>query len=149
MIQGVTTKKVTKHSDERGFFAEIAKFGEAVFKNIAQVSYSETSPGVVKAFHLHDYWEIWCVLRGRAKIVFYDFRSDSTTCKQTQVIYADEKNFLTIAIPPGVGHGYEPLGDLPMGILYLAEESYDPRNLAIKNIPYDSKELGLDWKKLK
>jgi len=28
MIKGVLIKKVTKHLDERGFFAELVKFGE-------------------------------------------------------------------------------------------------------------------------
>jgi len=149
MIEGVTTKKIIKHSDERGFFTELVKFGENTFHKIMQTSYSETKPGVIKAFHLHDYWEIWCVIKGRAKVVLYDMRPDSPTKKQTEVIYTGEDDMSAIAIPPGVGHGYEALGDSNMGIIYHSEEAYDPNNITIKNIPPESPEINLDWKNLK
>ena len=149
MIEGVATKKIIKHSDERGFFTELVKFGEPTFHKIMQTSYSETKPGVIKAFHLHDYWEIWCVIKGRAKVVLYDMRPASPTHKQTEVIYAGEDDMSAIAIPPGVGHGYEALGDSNMGIIYHAEEAYDPNNVTIKNIPPDSPEINLVWQNIK
>lgn len=147
MIQDVVIKKIIKHSDERGFFAEIVKFGEKTFHEVLQTSYSETKPGVIKAWHIHDYWEVWCIVKGQAKVVLYDMRSNSKTYKKTQVIDTGEDNMQVLAIPGNVAHGYKPLGDKNMGIIYHSSETYDPKNVSIKTIPYDDPTINFDWTK--
>ena len=78
MIQGVAIKKIITHHDDRGFFAEIVKFGEETFHEIKQTSYTETYPGVIKAFHWHKkQWDIWFVAKGMAQVVLYDLRENS------------------------------------------------------------------------
>lgn len=147
MIEGVTIKEVHRHCDEEGFFAELVKSGEATFHGIKQTSYSETRPGVIKAFHRHPYWEMWCVVKGRAKIVIADIREGSPTKGNTEVIITGEDDMKVIAIPPGVAHGYQVLGDSPMGIIYHAEEPYDPAQPKIEHLPHDSPLIGFDWSK--
>lgn len=147
MIDGVVIKKINKHTDERGFFAEIVKFGEKTFHEVFQTSYSETKPGVIKAWHIHDYWEIWCVIKGRAKVVLYDMRPDSLTKGKTQIIYTGEDNMMVIAIPGEVAHGYKPLGKKTMGIIYHASEAYNPKNVTIRTIPYNDPTIGFNWSK--
>jgi|SRR3989344_4344949 len=147
MIDGVVTKKVIKHSDEHGFFTELIKFGEDTFHEVLQTSYSETKPGIIKAFHIHDYWETWCVTRGQAKVVLYDCRPDSKTKGKTQIIYTGEVNMMVIAIPGEVAHGYKVLGDKNMGIIYHAAKVYDPNNVTIRSIPYDDPDIDFDWSK--
>lgn len=147
MIDGVVIKKVKKNSDERGFFAEIVKFGDESFHKILQTSYSETKPGVIKAWHIHNYWEIWSVIKGRAKAVLFDMRPDSPTYGQTQVVYTGEDNIMVIAIPGEVAHGYKVLGDKNMGIIYHATEVYNPNNVTIRSIPYDDPTINFDWTK--
>src|SRR3989344_9620435 len=115
MINGVVIKKVVKHSDDRGFFAELVKFGEETFHEVLQTSYSETKPGVIKAWHIHDYWEVWCIIKGKAKVVLYDMRPESPTKGEIQTIYTGEDNMLVITIPGKVAHGYKPLGKKIMG----------------------------------
>ncbi len=147
-IDGVSVKKIVRHNDERGYFAELFKEGETGFHKIAQTSYALTNPGVIKAFHFHDYWETWVVIEGEAQVVMYDGREDSQTKGMTQVVYAGVKNPLVLSIPPGVAHGYKVIGDEPVGMLYHAEEAYDPsRKDQIGIIPFDSKEIGFDWNK--
>lgn len=148
MIQGISIKKVVKHSDERGFFSELIKFGEDTFHEVMQTSYSETNPGVIKAFHVHNYWEVWCIIKGQAQVVLHDMREDSQTKGQTDVIYTGEDNMMVIAIPGEVAHGYKPLGDKPMGVIYHASEAYDPKNITIRTIPHDSPDIAFDWEKL-
>ena len=149
MIDGVMIKKIVKHRSDDGFFAEIAREGDAIFHDIKQTSYSETPAGVIKAFHLHrEYWEIWCVVKGRAKIVLADAREGSPTRGRTQVIIAGEDDMQAIAIPPGVAHGYQALGDSPMGIVYHAGEAYDASKKQIEEIPHDSPDIGFDWSKV-
>lgn len=145
MIEGVIIKKVVKHSDERGFFAELIKFGEDTFHEVLQTSYSETKPGIIKAWHVHDYWEVWCIIKGQAKVVLYDMRPDSPTKGQTDVIMTGEDNMMVIAIPGEVAHGYLPLGDKSMGIIYHASEAYNPDNITIRTIPFDDLSINFDW----
>ena len=147
MIQGVSIKKVVKHADERGFFAELVKFGEKTFHDVLQTSYSETIPGVIKAWHIHNYWEVWCIVKGQAKVVLYDMRPNSKTYKQTQVIDTGEDNMQVLAIPSEVAHGYKVLGAKNMGIIYHASAAYDPKNITIRTIPYDDPEINFDWTK--
>lgn len=147
MIQDVYTKKVIKHVDERGFFAELVKSGEKTFHEVLQTSYSETKSGVVKAWHIHDYWEIWCIIKGRAKVVLYDMRPDSKTYGQTQVIYTGEDNMLVISIPGNVAHGYKVIGRKNLGIIYHSARAYNPKNKTIREIPFDEATINFDWSK--
>lgn len=147
MIKGVIVKKVVKHSDEKGFFAELVKFGEETFHEILQTSYSETKPGVIKAWHIHGYWEVWCIIKGKAKVVLYDMRPRSKTFGKTQIIYAGEDNMLVIAIPGEVAHGYKPLGRKNMGIIYHSEKAYSQKEITIREIPFDDPAINFDWSK--
>ena len=147
MINGVLIKKVIKYNDERGFFSELVKFGEETFHAIKQTSYSETNPGVIKGFHIHDYWEIWCVIKGTAQVVLYDKREHSSTKGETEVIVCREDNMLVIAIPPNVAHGYKSIGNVPMGIIYHAQEPFDSKKKQIENVPYDDPTIAFDWNK--
>ncbi len=147
MINGVVIKKIDVHTDERGFFAELVKFGEETFHEIKQTSYSETKPGIIKAFHIHDYWEVWCIVKGEAQVVLHDLRPNSATQGKTDIILTGEQNLLVIAIPGGVAHGYKTLGAKPMGIIYHSTEAYNPENITIRTIPYDSQEINFDWNK--
>ena len=144
-IEGLKIKKVILHYDERGFFAELVKFGEETFHEIKQTSYAETKPGIIKAFHFHDYWESWCVVKGLAKIVLADIREKSPTKGEKEVMYVNGKDLLVIAIPPGVAHGYEVLGSESMGIVYHSAEVYNPDRPTIEIIPHDSPLIGFNW----
>ena len=146
MIDGVKIKEVKKHFDDRGFFAEIIKFGEETFKEIKQTSYTETYPGVIKAFHWHKrQYDIWFPVKGNMRIVLYDLREDSPTYKETQVIYAGEDNSLVVLIPPMVVHGYQVLGFKKASIFYHTTEAYSPQNPDEERIPFDDKKINFDW----
>ena len=145
MIQDVRIKKVDVHTDERGFFAELVKFGEETFHEVLQTNYSETKPGLIKGFHIHNYWEVWCIIKGHAQVVLCDMRASSPTKGATDVIYTGEDNMMVIAIPGEVAHAYKSLGPGPMGIIYHVSETYDPNNITIRNIPLDAPEIGFDW----
>lgn len=145
MIEGVRIKKIIKHTDERGFFAELIKQGEETFHEVMQTSYSETHPGIIKGFHVHNYWEVWCVIKGEAKVVLHDMRPNSSTVGQTDIIFTGENDMMAIAIPGEVAHGYQPLDGKPMGIIYHASEAYNAENPTIRTIPYDSPDINFDW----
>ena len=146
MIKDVKIKQVKRHLDDRGFFSEILKEGEETFREVKQTSYTETYPGVIKAFHWHKkQWDIWFVVKGMAQIVLYDTRGDSSTKGETQVICAGEDNPVLVLIPPGVAHSYRVLGNRRMGLFYHTSETYDPENPDEERIPFDDPKVGFDW----
>lgn len=146
MIDGVKVKQLKINADDRGFLMELLKEGEGVFKDIKQSNYTETYPGVIKAFHWHKkQWDIWFVISGMAQVVLHDLREDSSTYRETNVFYAGEKNYQVIAIPPGVAHGYRVLGSKPVGLVYFVTEAYDPKNPDEQRIEFDDPGIGFDW----
>lgn len=146
MISGVKIKQLKKFCDDRGFFTEVIKDGEESFVPVKQTSYTETLPGVIKAFHWHKkQWDAWFVVRGMAQVVLYDLRGDSLTRGQTQVIYAGEDNPALISIPPGVAHGYRVLGNEKVCLFYHTSEAYDPANPDEERILYNDPIINFDW----
>jgi len=146
MINDVKIKQLKKHCDDRGFFAEIIKNGEETFHEVKQTSYTETQPGVIKAFHWHKkQWDVWFVVRGMAQVVLHDLRADSSTKGETQVIYAGEDSPVLISIPPGVAHGYRVLGNQKVCLFYHTSEAYDPAEPDEERIDYNDPSIGFDW----
>ena len=100
MIKGVKIKKITSHYDDRGFFAEVVKLGEETFHPVQQTSYTETYPGIIKAFHFHKKQdETWFICKGHARVVLHDLRKDSPTKGQTDIVYSGENDKKLIFIP--------------------------------------------------
>lgn len=146
MIEGVRIKHVKRFSDDRGFFSEIIKFGEETFCDVRQTSYTETFPGVIKAFHWHKrQYDVWFPVRGNMQVVLHDMRENSSTAGETQVIYAGENNPTLIMIPPYVAHGYRVLGTVPATLFYHTSEAYDPASPDEERIAWDDPKIGFDW----
>ena len=94
MIEGVKFKKLNILPDDRGFFTEVIKIGEPTFKEVKQTSYTETYPGIIKAFHWHkQQTDMWFVSKGMVQVVLYDLRRNSPTYKETNIFYMGEKNY--------------------------------------------------------
>jgi len=145
-IEGVKVKQIKRFCDDRGFFSEIIKAGEETFKEVKQTSYTETLPGVIKAFHWHKkQYDAWFVPTGMAQVVLYDMRDDSKTKGITQVIYAGKDNPVLILIPPHVAHGYRVLGNEKVGLFYHTSEVYDPANPDEERISFDDPKIGFNW----
>lgn len=160
MLEGVFIKYLKLFHDDRGFLTEVAKETDAthvdflnycekthntrpVFK---QTTYTETHPGVIKAFHWHKkQWDLWFVIRGSAQVVLHDMRENSPTYKKTQTIFCGERNPLLIYIPPKVAHGYRVLGNDRVGLLYHTTETYDPTAPDEERIEFDDPEINFDW----
>lgn len=147
MIEGVQIKQLKIFPDERGFLTEVLKLGEDTFIETKQTSYTETYPGVIKAFHWHkNQTDVWFVAEGMARVVLYDLREDSPTKGETNVFYAGERNPILILIPPGIAHGYQVLGTKPVKLFYHTDQAYDPQNPDEERISFDDPKIGFDWK---
>ncbi|RIW29349.1 spore coat protein [Bacillus salacetis] len=145
-INGVATKKLVKHTDDRGFFAEVLRDDENLLSRFGQLSWSTSYPGVIKAFHYHENQDdLWFFPSGNVQAVLYDLREHSSTKGQTNVFYMGEHNPILLLIPKGVAHGYRVLGQEPATIVYCTTQSYNPRNPDEKRIPWDDETIGFDW----
>ncbi|MDD2646741.1 MAG: dTDP-4-dehydrorhamnose 3,5-epimerase family protein [Patescibacteria group bacterium] len=146
MIQGVQLKKINANFDDRGFLCEVFKDSEISPNQIKQTTYTETLPGVIKAFHWHkkqrDYW---FVAGGLAQVVLYDLRQDSSTKGQIDVFYLGEKNLALLIIPPGVAHGYRVLGNKPACLFYHTSEVYNPQQPDEERISFDDPQINFNW----
>lgn len=148
MIEGVRVKQLTKYCDDRGYFAELVRDDEPeLLKRFGQASISMSYPGVIKAFHYHDYQDdLWCFPSGNAQVVLYDLRETSPSYGKTDVFYMGEENSILLLIPKGVAHGYRVLGQKPATIVYFTTESYNREKPDEKRIAWNDTEIGFDWK---
>jgi len=147
MIKDIKIKQLKVNCDDRGCLIEIVKEGDEIFlEPIRQSNYTETYPGVIKAFHWHKkQWDYWFVVRGMAQVVLYDLRQDSPTKGETNVFYLGEDNRTVLAIPPGVAHGYRVLGDQKVGLIYFVTQPYNPNEPDEERIPFNDPQIGFDW----
>lgn len=146
MIAGVRIKTLLKHSDDRGYLMEVLRDDDQLLERFGQLTVSLSYPGVIKAFHYHKQQDdIWFFAKGNAQVVLHDLRKDSSTYKQTEVLYMGENNPISLFIPRNVAHGYRVLGNEPAVITYLTNLSYDPNQPDEYRIPYNDPEIGFEW----
>lgn len=146
MIEGVKVKTLVKYPDDRGFFAEILRDDDGLLTRFGQASISKTYPGVIKAFHYHQFQDdLWFFPVGNAQVVLHDLRHDSPTYKETNIFYMGEDNPVLLLIPIMVAHGYRVLGNQPAVIIYFTTQSYQPGNPDEHRIPWDDSSIGFDW----
>ncbi|MGD6875949.1 dTDP-4-dehydrorhamnose 3,5-epimerase family protein [Bacillus infantis] len=145
-IEGVITKKLTKHCDDRGFFAEVVRDDENLLSHFGQLSWSTSYPGVIKAFHYHEKQDdLWFFPSGNAQVVLYDLRENSKSFGETNVFYLGEHNPMILLIPKGVAHGYMVLGNTPATVVYCTTQSYNAAAPDEKRIPWNDPSIGFDW----
>ncbi|GLB61958.1 dTDP-4-dehydrorhamnose 3,5-epimerase family protein [Cytobacillus sp. NCCP-133] len=147
MIDGVRIKKLKKHCDDRGFFAELVRDDEQdILSRFGQASWSMSYPGVIKAFHYHEKQDdLWFFPSGNAQVVLFDLRQDSPTHGETDVYYMGEENPMMLLIPKGIAHGYRVLGEKPAVIIYFTTQSYNVETPDEKRIEWNDPRIGFDW----
>ena len=147
MIQGVELKPLVTHPDERGFFRELIRITDPIFKDgFGQWSHTKTFEGAAKAWHVHQYQtDWWYVAIGALRVALYDTRADSPTHGQLdELLLGDAYGPQILKIPPGVAHGYKVL-EGPAHIFYIASHVYNPADEG--RIPHDDPTIGYDWTK--
>lgn len=149
-IEGVRTLRLSRHTDDRGFFFELfrAKANHPESRSLAeffdgapaaQMNYSVVDAlEHIKGLHYHLKQEdIWFFPPpSKAKVVLLDIRKSSKTFGRTQVIVAGGGQDALIRIPAGVAHGYRPLTN-PCALLYLVTETFDPASPDEFRVPWD------------
>jgi len=95
LIAGVRVQPIPLWPDDRGYFLEVARFGQGLVDQFpaatTQVSAALTYPGAIKAFHLHkDQTDVWAVVQGMFQVALADLRPASPTYGVKNTFYVGE-----------------------------------------------------------
>jgi len=126
MTAGVTIQPLTVHADDRGYLMEILRDDDALFKRFGQVYLTVCYPGLVKAWHLHERQtdNLACVA-GTMKLGIFDDRPASPTRGQSLSVILGLVHPVLVQIPPGLWHGFTPIGGEPATLLNVPTLHYD------------------------
>lgn len=138
-ISGARVRDLVWHADARGALTELFRESWEGSRNFApgsehlgaarQVYLSETEPGVVKGFHVHNVqWDRFVCLRGRVLVVLADGREDSPTRHNVwETVLDPDRAHRCLVIPPGVLHGWMALpGSGRSAVLNCVSREYAP-----------------------
>ena len=145
MIDGVATKKLVTHSDQRGFFREILRESDDIFPEpFGQWSHSYMFNGVIKAWHFHTVQtDFWYVCSGVLRVGLCDVRETSSTHGETMdFLMGDLQEAQVLKIPPGIAHGCKAVQG-PVNLFYLMSHEYNPEDE--HRIPYDDPGIDFNW----
>lgn len=126
MIDGVVIKPLKRLLDERGYLMEILRADDELFQKFGQAYISACFPGLVKAWHCHEYqYDHFCCVHGNLKVGLYDDRPDSATCGTADTVVIGVLNPALVRIPPYVWHGFMAVGPETAVVLNLPTEPYN------------------------
>lgn len=152
-IEGVRLVQRPVHIDIRGTFSrlhcaeEYALLGLPDFGSPAQINISLTRErGTVRGMHLLNELagerKIVTCLVGRIYDVVVDLRTGSPTFLESFAVVLEGGDGLSVAIPPGVAHGFQALQPTSQ-ILYLHSVPYQSE--LDGGVRADDPSLGIDW----
>lgn len=146
MIEGVKTKKLITHADERGWLFEILRRDDEIFRQFGQVYLSAVYPGVIKAWHCHKIqYDNFCVVSGMVKLVLADLREDSPTKGVVNELVIGDQNRMLVSIPPFVHHGVKGIGQVPALVVNCPTEAFNPNEPDEYRLPYNTDQINYDW----
>ena len=157
-IEGVKTLRLSRLTDDRGFFVELFRIRAAhpegrrlaeFFEGapVAQMNFSVVEADThIKGLHYHLKQEdIWFFPPpSKAKVILYDIRKSSPTSGRAQIIVAGGGQDVLVRIPAGVAHGYRPLTN-PCALLYIVTATFDPAEPDEFRIPWDHPAVKELW----
>ncbi len=146
MIEGVKTKKLITHADERGWLFEIMRNDDDIFRQFGQVYLSSVYPGVVKAWHCHEkQFDNFCVVSGMVKLVLADIREESPTNGEVNEFFIGDENRLLVSIPTLVHHGVKGMGAKEALVLNCPTEPFNHKEPDEIRLPYDTDRIAYEW----
>jgi dTDP-4-dehydrorhamnose 3,5-epimerase len=146
MIQGVESKQLIRHADDRGFLMELLRSDDSIFTKFGQCYVSMNYPGVVRAWHYHkkqdDYF---VVVKGMIKAGLCDMREGSPTRGEVNEFYLGDNNNILLKIPIGVAHGYKTIGVEPSLLVNFPSQAYNPQEPDEYRLPWNTDQIPFNW----
>jgi dTDP-4-dehydrorhamnose 3,5-epimerase len=125
LIDGVRTKKLAVHADERGRLMEMLRADDELYEKFGQVYLTTAYPGAVKAWHYHEKQvDHFTCVHGMMKVVLYDDRKDSPTRGLVNEFFLGVHNPILLEIPAGVYHGFKCISEHEALIVNVPTEMY-------------------------
>lgn len=123
-IPGVFVRRLSRHSDSRGWLMETFREDELPgnFKPVmGYISY--THPGIARGPHEHvAQTDGFVFLNGRFRLHLWENRSGYDA--QKVVLDVGEENPVFVTVPPGVVHAYENVGESVAFVLNFPDALY-------------------------
>ena len=135
----VTRFPLTRHEDERGWFAELIR-ASALPKPILQANLSRSHKGVIRGLHYHERGQddLFVCLQGMVRVVVLDRETGETFTEDI-----GEDNPVAIYVPGTKAHGYEALTDCLF--CYFVTEEYDPAEPDEHGVPWNDPRVAHLW----
>ena len=76
-------------------------------KNLVKFTFPIINPNAIKAWHLHKEALNYVCILGKAKLVLYDDREESSTKGQYQELIISPEDYFLTTIPPLVWNGFK------------------------------------------
>jgi dTDP-4-dehydrorhamnose 3,5-epimerase len=135
----VRTFPLTRHEDERGWFAELAR-ASALPKPIKQANLARSRKGVIRGLHYHERGQddLFVCLEGTVRVVVLD--------RETGDVFTEDigdDNPAAVYVTGTYAHGYEALTDCLF--MYLVTEEYDAANPDEQSLPWDDERVRHLW----
>jgi len=125
---------------------EMMRADDPFFEKFGQVYLSVAKPGYAKAWHYHKIQtDHFVIVKGDARVALYDGRENSPTKGEINDFDIGEKNPMLIVIPPGVYHGYTPIGDEPAFLVNTPTETYNYQAPDEHRVSFDDPKIKYDW----
>ena len=135
----ITRFPLTRHEDERGWFAELAR-ASALPKPIRQANLARSRKGVIRGLHYHERGQddLFVCLDGMVRVVVLNRETG-----ETETVDIGDDNFMAVYVPGHHAHGYEALTDCLF--CYFVTEEYDPGDPDEHGVPWDDPRVVDLW----
>jgi dTDP-4-dehydrorhamnose 3,5-epimerase len=139
VIEGLRRFPLERHTDERGWFGELAR-ASSLPKPIRQVNLSHSRRGVVRGLHYHERGQddLFVCLAGVVRVVVLDRTTGETFTEDI-----GDENPVAVYVPGIHAHGYEALTDALFA--YLVTEEYDLAAPDEHEVPWDDPRVRHLW----
>jgi dTDP-4-dehydrorhamnose 3,5-epimerase len=126
-INDVVIKRLSKHSDSRGWLTELFRSDEVSNEFLPVMGYvSSTEPGVARGPHEHrDQADYFCFLGPSTfRVTLWDNRKGSQTFGNKMEIEAGSEQPSMMIIPAGVVHAYKNIGTVQGWVINMPNRLY-------------------------
>jgi dTDP-4-dehydrorhamnose 3,5-epimerase len=135
----ITRIPLTRHEDERGWFAELAR-ASALPKPIRQANLARSRKGVIRGLHYHERGQddLFVCLEGMVRVVVLNRETGETFTEDI-----GDENLVALYVPGHHAHGYEALTDCLF--CYFVTEEYDPADPDEHGVPWNDPRVAGLW----
>ncbi|MBW8015814.1 MAG: dTDP-4-dehydrorhamnose 3,5-epimerase [Planctomycetes bacterium] len=147
-INGLVISPLKQIEDERGDILHMLRSDSPLFSKFGEVYFSNTNPGVIKAWKRHKKMtQLFALPVGRIRLVVFDDRSNSLTKGQLQeIILGRPDKYYLVCIPPMLWYGFQGISEIPALMVNCSDIPHDPNES--EQLPFLNDHIFFDWKQV-